>query len=318
MDHTNSWSSADIHHTCNACGRCCDSGPSLSLRELLTHEQTLIGCLAVRKVPRINVGDAITEHHRATLTDALEAQRLAESLFFQPQSGASYDIELALQSFSYASLSTCPALTPDLRCSLHGPDKPSSCQCVPFDPALPDTLQRWVLAARGQEAHAWGAECITVDPPSAPTPVVSRLRVLHPHSLTLAAWRQERIADRILWGNAVFAHLNRALASTHFSAVPTRGFLLLSPVVVLTHLARSGTDAQRRVRQFLSAQSILIAETLKTALQRKDRADRADTQLLRTLLAKNDQLRGLLESQSSVIREGCPSPAQGGAAGLER
>jgi len=261
----------------------------------LTHEHTLIGCLAVRKVPRLNLGDPVTEHHRATLEDAQEAKRLAQELFFQPQPGASYDIELALHAFSYASLSACPALSPDHACSLHGPDKPLSCQCVPFDPALPDTLQRWVLAQRGQEAQAWGAECISIHPPSAPEPVVSRLRVLHPHSHTLAAWRQQRSADRSLWGDAVFAELNAALAATQFVAVPTRGFLLLSPVGVLAHWARRDADAERRVQRFLKAQSALMEKTLEAALKRKDRADRADTQLLRTLLAKNNQLGAQLE-----------------------
>lgn len=298
--HTSPWHSADIHHSCNACGRCCDSGPSLSLHELLTHEHALIGCLALRKVRRLRVGDAVTRLHRATLDDALAAKQLADALYYRAQPGADYDLELTLHAFSYASSPSCPALTPDQRCSLHGPDKPLSCQCVPFDPALPDVLQRWVLSERGQEAHAWGADCITHSPPELPQPVISRLRVLDPHRPTLAAWRQQRIADRALWGEAVFAQLHGALASNHFAAVPSAGFLLLSPVLLLAHLARSGSDARRRVQQFLCAQAPLMTQTLQAALERKDRADRADTQLLRALLDKNNQLHAQLEASASA------------------
>jgi len=300
LNQTSSWHSADIHHSCNACGRCCDSGPSLSLRELLTHEHTLIGCLALRKMPHLNPGDAVTKHYSATHQDTLETQQLALALFHHVHPSADFDIDLALHAFSYDSVSRCPALSADQGCGLHGPDKPLSCRSVPFDPALPDTLQRWVLAERGQEAQSWGADCITHVPPSEPEPVVSRLRVLEPHSHTLSAWRKQRVADRALWGDAVFAQLHPALASTQFDAVPSRGFLLLSPVLVLAHVAQSGADAQRRVRQFLRAQATLMAQTLAEALARKDRADRADTQLLRTLLAKNNQLLAQFEAGASA------------------
>jgi len=37
----------DYRFACNACGRCCNSAPTLSLRELFRHRRRFVGALTV-------------------------------------------------------------------------------------------------------------------------------------------------------------------------------------------------------------------------------------------------------------------------------
>lgn len=294
MNQLNVWTTEDIHHECNACGRCCDSGPALSLSELFRFEQVFIGCLALRRVPRLRVGELVGGLHLATQQDVSETESLMDEMYHRPKNDPSFVLEIAIHAFGYESWRSCPALAEDGKCTLHGQGKPLACQCVPFDPAVSDALQRWVLAHRASEAASWGAACIQPSAISPTSIALRRLTVLPPHQRSLAARRRDMGIDKSLWQERLFRHLDVHLQRVDATPIPATGYMLLSLAPVLAAVSDASERCQTRVLQFLDAQKHLMNQTLQAALHRKNRADRADTQLLRSFLEKNRELKSIL------------------------
>ncbi|MCM3332868.1 hypothetical protein M3608_12845, partial [Kocuria palustris] len=69
---------------CNACGRCCNSAPTLSLRELFRHRHRFVGALTLRRVPKRRTGERWQAGGREQTLDADDvaaADALADRLF---------------------------------------------------------------------------------------------------------------------------------------------------------------------------------------------------------------------------------------------
>ncbi|OXH91625.1 flagellin N-methylase, partial [Burkholderia multivorans] len=55
---------------CNACGRCCNSAPTLSLRELFRHRARFVGALTIHRVPKRQIGERWRAGEREHVLDA--------------------------------------------------------------------------------------------------------------------------------------------------------------------------------------------------------------------------------------------------------
>jgi hypothetical protein len=80
---TDAWS-----FRCSACGKCCNSPPEMSVPELFHHQHRFVGCLAVRRLPRVSPGDRLAGEGAATAADARAYALLADALWHRLSSGA--------------------------------------------------------------------------------------------------------------------------------------------------------------------------------------------------------------------------------------
>ena len=244
---------------CSACGKCCNSPPRLFLPELFHHEGRFVGCLGVQR------------------------------------SGSG--VELFAHAFGFASEQACPALARDGRCSIYDDRRPRICGVVPLDGALPDWEQHAVLAGRRSEAQFWGAECLLAAPAPGFREVTRRLRVVDPEAQAmLAEYRRELANEQRFWVDGVARLLGPELLQhpDRVRALPENGMLVLALTPALALVAETSTRCHERVVRFARTQNQLMMERIALALTRRRTADRADTALLRRLLASNQALLQLL------------------------
>jgi Fe-S-cluster containining protein len=243
---------------CSACGKCCNSPPQLFLPELFRYEQRFIGCLGVSR--------------------------------------AAAALELCVHAFGFGSQRACPALAGDGRCSLHEIGKPQVCSVVPLHGSLPDAEQHAVLGARRGEAQFWGAGCIAAEPAPRLRELTRRLQVVDPDAqAALAAYRRGLALEQRFWVSDVTRLLEPELARSGLTrSLPESTLLVLSLVPTLALLADTSARCRERVLGFVAAQDGLMVEQIAAALLRRKPEDRADTALLRRLLAQNRALHRVL------------------------
>lgn len=291
--------SDSFYFSCSACGQCCDSAPQLSVPELFHHQRRFIGCLSLRRVKRLSVGQPFVDGELASADDAAAARELSERLFVAPPPGFEDDLFLFTRAFTYRSSSACPALGPDRRCGVHDDRKPGVCRVVPLEASLPDRLQRVVLRMRRREHRYAEASCIAVEPTPGAREVTHRLRVVDPESsLALERRREALAAEREHWGADVFRLLSPELFRDpdRWARLPEDGHFTLALVPVLTVLAGTSARCRERVIEYLHVQSELIQETLLGALARAEVADREDTEQLRSFLRAGDAFARVVET----------------------
>lgn len=266
----------DWSFDCNACGKCCNSPPLLTLPELFRHARRFIGALGVR---RVRLPADAHEHAQA------------ERLLHRMADGSGW-IALTPHAIESPSVSRCPALRDDGRCDLHDSGKPLACRVVPLDALRPDPAQHAVLASRAQNGpDSLGADCIMPTATAATVrwkPLTVAGRLIDAHALhDLGAHRDALIADRRDWGDAVFAQLRAAHIEHH---LPADGMLSLPLTPVLQTLAARSRRHHEDCVAYLEAQHALIAERISLALSRKDPAARPFTRHLRQLAEANGRL----------------------------
>jgi len=280
----------DYRLACNACGRCCNSAPTLSLRELFRHRQRFVGALTIHRVPKRRIGERSRTGEREQALDADDVaafDALANTLFHRARGMDDEWIALTLQGYDYPSLGRCPALADDGRCSVHA-DKPSICGAVPLDPMLPDRLQSRVLARRREDTAWLGANCIvgahdgavSVDAASA-IPLVTAGQVAD--RAALDAFRDALVFERAVWRDAVFASLidGGPQVRDALSRLAPGGYLTMSIVPVLMAVASVSAHCRARCIDFIDAQRALIDVRVDAALARRRLDDRSTTHELR-------------------------------------
>ncbi|RKU04074.1 flagellin N-methylase [Burkholderia sp. Nafp2/4-1b] len=280
----------DYRLACNACGRCCNSAPTLSLRELFRHRHRFVGALTIRRVPKRRIGERsrIGRNEYVLDADDVAATEALASTLFHRASGAGDDwIALTLQGYDYPSLGRCPALADDGRCSVHV-DKPSICSAVPLDPMLPDRLQSRVLAGRREDTVWLDSNCI----------VDSELETASVDaSLTIPLMKAGQIADRAaldtfrnalsferaVWRDAVFTSLidGGPQVRAALSRLAPGDYLTMSIVPVLLAVASVSPHCRALCIDFIDAQRTLIDAYVEAALARRRLDDRPATRELR-------------------------------------
>jgi len=275
---------------CNACGRCCNSAPTLSLRELFRHRRRFVGALTIRRVPKRRIGErwqAGGREHALDADDVAAADALADRLFHRGGGVQGGWLALTLQGYDYPSLGRCAALADDGRCGVHA-NKPSICRAVPLDPMLPDRLQARVLAARRDDAAWLGANCIVEtgrEPPanasSFPIPLVTAGQVVD--RAALDAHRDALVFERAVWRDAAFASLTGGGQDVPpaLSRLAPGGYLTVSIVPVLLAVSRVSSHCRALCIDFIDAQLALIGANIEAALVRRHAADRPATHELR-------------------------------------
>ncbi|VWC57677.1 flagellin N-methylase [Burkholderia lata] len=297
---------------CNACGRCCNSAPALSLRELFRHRHRFVGALTIRRVPKRRIGErwrAGGREHALDADDVAASDALAERLFHRTGSAGNEWIALTLQGYDYPSLGRCAALADDGRCSVHA-DKPSICSAVPLDPMLPDRLQSRVLAARRDDAAWLGANCI-VETASAqssvessfPIPLVTAGQVAD--RAALDAYRDALVFERAVWRDAVFASWTDGGQDVRhaLSRLAPGGYLTVSIVPVLLAVASISAHCRALCVTFIDAQLALTGMNIEAALARRHAGDRPATRELRGFAQALERARQALAAM--------PAPAPG-------
>jgi Fe-S-cluster containining protein len=245
---------------CSSCGKCCNSGPQLSVPELFHHEERLIGCLTLRRVRRVRQDAA----RGVTREDERSFALLAERLLFALPDGE-HALALATQAFYDPELARCALLLPDHRCGVQHDRKPAACLVAPLEAWLPDRMQHRVLAGRLQAAEYLGADCITRGAPGAGgQPLTRNLTVVDDDAQRALQRRRDDLADeRRYWGEAVFASLQRQLVDpVALARIPSEGFVSIPPAPLLLVLAAVSERCRQRVLRFVQAQLGLITSTL--------------------------------------------------------
>lgn len=129
----------DAYLSCNQCGKCCNSGPSLAFSEIFKYQDKFVMGLfcqaqSDRAFPADKVDESLIIDHLGKLFGRLNTWQGGIFLQFFPMD-IGYSI---LQGYS------CDHLDPTGACALHD-DKPSMCRSVPFDPVLPESQQAFKL-----------------------------------------------------------------------------------------------------------------------------------------------------------------------------
>jgi hypothetical protein len=308
---------------CTACGKCCNSGPQLSLPELFHHERRFIGCLTLRRVKLLRRGDEIGQgvaRGKLTADDEREYTQLAERLLHplpvQPGE-APQALLLAIQAFYDPSAARCPQLSPDNTCSVHVERKPGACSVAPLEAWLPDRLQHYVLAGRRRAAEYHGTDCIRPGETRGQV-VTRRLAVVQREAHeSLARRRADLQRDKLFWGAGVFAQLARELLSDRaaLARIPLQGFVSIPPVPVLALLAQVSERCRLRCLAFLEAQRGLI----DAALEARSSASAApgDVQVRATTLELEALARSTRTLLSVLTRPHAAQPATAHAAEVE-
>ncbi len=273
---------------CSACGRCCNSPPQLTLAELFRHQNRFIGCLGLRRVRPLRVGDNVAAGGvslRAGEADANDFTALAARQGYALPDGDF--LMLATQGIDYPSLARCPARGDDQRCQIHA-QRPSTCAMVPLDAWTPDGLQQVVLADRRGGAGYIGADCIVSEPRDGHAVLVDGPRVVDAgFAAALTRRRDDEAREKLVWGEAVFRLLAPELLGPAggIAAVPRAGTRTLALVPALAVLAAASTPSRLRCLAFIDAQLALIQARTAEALARRRLEDRPTTQTLRGFAA---------------------------------
>jgi Fe-S-cluster containining protein len=285
---------------CNACGKCCNSPPAMSLRELFRHRDRFIGSLAVGQVRRVPVGGRIVENEGGRRLDDEDAHALSalqDAIFHRSDvgRGSGQVVSLVTQAFDYPSSGRCPALADDGSCAIHLQDKPLMCRVVPLDPYLPDRLQDSVLLNRRSTAAYMGASCIgaAAEPPY--RVLVRHGRVADPaFDDDLRRRRADLAEEKERWGRTVFALIEKELSQGNWSGLRDDADLVLPLVPLLAVLAAEGDAMRMQCVEYIDFQLALIDAAVNGALARKRVEDRAVTAQLRGFAQAYARQRALL------------------------
>jgi hypothetical protein len=286
---------------CSACGRCCNSAPALSLPELLHHQERFIGCLTVRRVPRLRAGDAVGPGGVAVASeaDARAQALLSDSLLHRVGDGDQTGyVFLSARAYDEPSAQRCPALGPDARCAIHHDRKPASCAVVPLDEVVADRLQHVVLAARSEEGAYLGADCLLPGKRTGAERLTHRLAVVgRDPPADLARRRRDLLEDKRHWGNTVFHLLRTELAASGglLERIPPNGFVVMAITPVIRVLAGASPGCRSRCIEYLDAQGRLLDRNVRsgeTDAVRDLRSFARANRILRNALASAPLARG--------------------------
>lgn len=272
----------------------------MTLPELFRHRDRFVGCLAIGRVPRRRAGERLRvgthEHaHEVVLDDADAAgfESIAEAALHR--SGELFSI--VAQGYDYPSLARCPALEDDGRCAIHFDGKPVTCEVVPLDPLVPDSLQHLVLAGRNQSAHFLGTDCIQPGVRDGVTLLVDEGRVKDAGARDALTRRRVALErEKAVWGRAVFESLRRELfeSPVALARIPAGGFMTISIVPALLAVAGASGRCRQACVDYIDSQLALIERRIADAVTRRRLEDRPVTQELRGFASAFQRARTLL------------------------
>jgi hypothetical protein len=283
----------------------------MSLPELFRHRDRFIGCLAIGRVPRRRIGERVrVGGHEAVLDEADIAafESIADTLLHR----AGDTFSIMTQGYDYPSLARCPALADDGRCAIHLNGKPVTCEVVPLDPLVPDTLQHLVLTGRNQSASYLGADCIQEGERADAALMTADGEIKDANARDALARRRRALErEREVWGRAVFESLRKDLfdSPAALARIPPGGFLTISIVPALLAVASTSARCRQLCLDYIDSQLALIDRSIEQALLRRRLDDRPVTQELRGFAHAYQRAQTLLGTPlpAMKVENGTPS-----------
>lgn len=281
---------------CSACGKCCNTPPSMTLAELFRHRDLFIGCLAIGRVPRKREGERLRVGSHESMLDATDIaafDSIADTLLHR----AGETFSITMQGYDYPSVARCPALEDDGRCAIHFSGKPVTCEVVPLDPLVPDRLQHLVLAARNQGSAYFGANCIQEGEHVDAALLVADGDIVDTGAKDALTRRRSALGkEREVWGRAVFESLRKDLFNSPaaLARIPAGGFLTISIVPALLAVASTSERCRQLSIDYIDSQIALIGRCIEQALSRRRLDDRPVTQELRGFVSAYQRAKALL------------------------
>lgn len=279
----------------------------MSLPELFRHRDLFVGCLAISRVPRRRAGGMLDT------ADVAAFDALLSALLHQTASHPDESFSISAQGFDYPSLARCAALDVDGRCRLHATGKPLTCEVVPLDPLVPDSLQHLVLAARQSSASYLGAACIREQEPAGQDAFVADGRIHNVPSARVIGEKRNALAlEKDIWGGAVFATLRRELfdSPTALARIPPGGHLTISLAPALLVVAGLSARCRAMCIEYIERQLGLIERMVDLALQRRRLDDRPVTRELRGFSDAYARVKAILgDCPAAVAADATPTEA---------
>ncbi|WP_248295041.1 hypothetical protein [Paraburkholderia sp. UYCP14C] len=167
---------------------------------------------------------------------------------------------------------------------IHLQGKPLTCEVVPLDPLVPDSLQHLVLAQRGDSAVYVGSACIQQGKRDDAPLLVDAGRIADPHARDALARRRRALEqERAFWTQAVFDALRADLfdSPAALARIPAGGFLTISLAPALLSVAAASARRRELCIDYIDSQLALIERSIAQALTRRRLDDRPATQQLR-------------------------------------
>ncbi|WP_258193140.1 hypothetical protein [Paraburkholderia sp. BL25I1N1] len=296
---------------CTACGRCCNSPPAMALPELFLHRDRFIGCIAIGRVPHRRVGERLRVGRHETVLDEADIaafDSIADMLLYR--TGDVFSI--MTQGYDYPSLARCPALADDGRCAIHLNGKPVTCEVVPLDPLVPDTLQHLVLAGRNQSAVYLDTDCIQEGERADAVLMTAEGEIKDANATEALARRRRALErEREVWGRTVFESLRKDLfdSPAALARIPAGGFLTISIVPALLAVASTSSRCRQLCVDYVDSQLALIDRSIEQALLRRRLDDRPVTQELRGFALAYQRAKALLGTPlpAMEVESGAPS-----------
>jgi Fe-S-cluster containining protein len=296
-----------VHFGCTRCGQCCRASIQLGLAEALDYDQEFLLAL-VFSMETWNLGDfkknrpAVPITHEELLTtlafrkDKLALDQSRDTVFQVGRVRATGERVVTFLSVSACGLgdfeagaAKCPALDAGGSCTIYE-RRPLGCRVFPLDALYPEMLQNVPLAPLAKRLPCDFSE-------QAP-PMWSEGKLADPQARALLEARQEAIRkDSVFlpyYGMAAANFRPMPSLSEILLAIKGNGKLDLPFVPALVYLVASGQVSPERAEQCLERQTQLAAKAVDAALARKDKAERARTNVLRNCLSLMEFFRGRL------------------------
>lgn len=246
---------------CTACGKCCNSPPALSMRELFRFRDVFIGCIAIGRIRYY----AVPPPHAFAVDDANA-------------------ITVTTLAFDYASTARCPALMEDGLCSLHARGKPDQCIAVPLDPLVTDDLQHAVLAQRSHGAGWIGEQCIKPGEHEGAL-LLRGIEIIDANARAAMQRRRKALQiEREIWSTAVFDGLLREFPSPRhaLSMLPEQAYRTIAIVPALLAIGCLSRVLAELCITYIDGQTALIERSVARAIERRRLDDRPTTQTMRS------------------------------------
>lgn len=283
---------AEIRFGCTGCGKCCNTPPMMTLREMLRlYEEFPFRLAIVGTGGDINgVGSAMVRRQMAHMRDTLG------SLKVDTPDGGSFVMRLVPMPIGTPSSRQCEKLNTDGTCSIYD-RRPVMCRTVPFDYMLPEVDQEFAFGRSKKEMESGKFECDTG--PEAPV-----------------VWRDGAFLDNTEIGKSYATGVEISAAESGASLVLKAimdGSLGLDPYDIINEILAGGITSipsamvvsmmlerpeafglsgdMPTLTQFLTAQINLCDRLIKENLKRKDARDREATGLLRDMVRLMNSMR---------------------------
>lgn len=286
---------------CTACGKCCSTGPALSIDEIFKYQNEFImsGIFSGRGVDRLRPesriaypGGGIIEGH--SLTEYLATLKDICAKWSNPHSDYYVVISATGVGFHGMKSGRCEQLDADNRCKLHA-DKPIRCRSVPFGSTFPESLQEFPLR------HFKSYGCMHEGATTESAIIIYRDReIVDPEYKRDFVEQQDALrSDRKVYNSILALAQERIPFAPELKilveAIASGGQLETAMTPLLFVILMHERAPKAAVLRYLECQRALIDAAINAAIKRKNSSERIHTAKYRSYLAEYERLRRAID-----------------------